>query len=275
MTSAFFTEQDDFESILKNILGGISMAPIATGWTNFVFEVTRQSDGAAFIARFPRGPCFSRAMVSDVEAAHFIQRSTDIKTPRIALYYDRERPFSVHEKIPGKVLSAIPFAEIPASRIEPLARGIARFFAALHSVWPPEGLLRRPLSSFLRQVMGEVPLFKDSRHIDALERAEKERPLVAVHGDLNAGNIIVEGNFEIAGFLDFAFFGVSVPETDLARMVCRLDPGFFERIVANYEALSGRTLDKALLEQQKVMWLDIEDHYIAYMASVMPDIVVL
>ncbi|MDR1907425.1 MAG: zeta toxin family protein [Holosporales bacterium] len=281
---------------------GVELTQIQTGWTNFVFRVVNgskanihaskdyglsegtnaydssasgpQSSGApVYIARFPRGACFARAMKTDVAATHYVKSVTDIPVADIQIYFEGFRPFSMHVEIPGRALSSFKLNELTSNQIDELARQIAGFFAKIHALNTPSPLQRR-LSTFLREVLDEVPSYTDYSDIDLLEQFETDFPILAVHGDLNIGNIIVDDDFNIVGFLDFAFFGVSIPEADLARITCRIDDAFFAKIVSYYEEVSSRKLDRERLSQMTKMWKGIELHYIKYMRQTMPDVVV-
>jgi aminoglycoside phosphotransferase (APT) family kinase protein len=251
----------------EHFVNSIKITPINTGWTNFVFDV--ELDGINYIARFPRGACFSRAMKVDVAASNFVKSSTGLKIADAKLYFSELRPFSIHPKIAGHVLSST--ADFTSAQIDDWARQIAIFFAKIHELTPPCHLRRR-LSVFLRDVMSEVPFYKCLSLINRLEQAENDADMVSVHGDLNIGNIIVDDELNIVGFLDFAFFGVSVPEADLARITCRISSDLFDSIMKHYEHISGRVLRRELLLEMTNMWAEIERNYIEYMAQTMPDI---
>jgi aminoglycoside phosphotransferase (APT) family kinase protein len=251
----------------EDFVASIKMTQINTGWTNFVFDI--ELDGINYIARFPRGACFSRAMKVDVAASNFVKSTSDLKIADAKIHFSGLRPFSIHPKISGRVLSST--ADFDSKQVDAFGKQIAMFFVKIHNIAPPRNLQRR-LSVFLRDVMSEVPFYKGFSAIDRLEHAENEMRLMAVHGDLNIGNIIVNDNLEIVGFLDFAFFGMSVPEADLARITCRISTELFDSIIAHYERISGRTLYRPRLLEMVDMWVDIERNYIEFMAQTMPDV---
>jgi aminoglycoside phosphotransferase (APT) family kinase protein len=247
----------------------IEIREINTGWTNIVFDV--QTEQGNYIARFPRSLCFSNAIISDVNAINFLKQRIDIKTIDIALYYDRSRPFSIHKKISGYVLTEkMPF--LTNDDVSSLASEIADFFVKMHSIKFADVPinLKRKLSVFLKEVMDVVDSYDDYSEIDALAAEENPSTMVAVHGDLNIGNIIVNEEKKIEAFIDFAFFGVSTVEIDLARIACRINDDFFRKIIFFYEQKSGKTIEHTVLNRQKQLWVNIEDHYIAYMKKNLP-----
>jgi aminoglycoside phosphotransferase (APT) family kinase protein len=277
--NTFFNELNDFDGIIAKALNcdksAIALKKINTGWTNFVFNV--QIGNSDYIARFPRGAFFASAMEADVKASKFVKTNTDIKTADIDVYYDyiSSRPFSIHKKILGTTLtSRMPI--LKEKDFDNLAKEIADFYNKMHSIdikkIPLK--LKRKLSAFLKGVMGEVSSYKDYSGIEDLERCE-EKVLVAVHGDLNIGNIIVDNSNRIIAFLDFAFFGVSCIEVDLARISCRIGEDFFDKIIFYYEKKSEIPINRIILNKQKKLWTDIETHYIGYMSEKMPDIQVI
>ncbi|MDR0631192.1 MAG: zeta toxin family protein [Holosporales bacterium] len=251
----------------QQFVESVRLTPVNTGWTNFVFDV--ELDGVNYIARFPRGACFSRAMKVDVAASEFVKNETNLPVADSKIYFSGLRPFSIHKKIGGRVLSST--EGLTPEQVNDFGAQIATFFVEIHKLTPPRHLQRR-LSTFLRDVMSEVEFCTCSAMIDKLEHAENGGNLVVVHGDLNIGNIIVNDDLKIVGFLDFAFFGVSVPEADLARITCRIGKDLFDSIITHYERTSGRILRQYLLSEMIDMWAEIEQNYIAFMAQTMPDI---
>jgi aminoglycoside phosphotransferase (APT) family kinase protein len=264
----FSSQSDNFLEILATRCDSFTqqpstIAPINTGWTNAVFDVVHNQ--THYIARFPRGACFARAMKTDVAAINFVKGV--VATPDVKIYFDGLRPFSVHKKIDGIVLSSVDLN----GQADALGPQIAAFFTKIHQLTPPLRMQRR-LSTFLKDVLSEIPFYEDYFEVEQLASYENDGPMVAVHGDLNVGNIIVDENFKIVSFLDFAFFGVSIPEADLARIRCRIPGALFEAILTHYERLSGRMLDQTRLAQMIKMWDNIERNYINFIAQTMPDI---
>jgi aminoglycoside phosphotransferase (APT) family kinase protein len=253
----------DSEELQKSI----TLTPINTGWTNVVFDVEFNTH---YIARFPRGACFARAMKTDIAAINFVKNV--VPTPDVKIYFDGLRPFSVHKKIDGIVLSSIDLEELEElEATDSLGRQIATFFTKIHNLVPPK-YLQRKLSTFLQDVLSEIPFYEDYSAIEQLAHAENNNTVVAVHGDLNVGNIIVDEHFNILSFLDFAFFGVSIPEADLARINRRIPTALFNAILVHYKRLSGRRIDQAQLTRMIEMWDNIERNYIKFMAQTMPEI---
>jgi aminoglycoside phosphotransferase (APT) family kinase protein len=271
-SNKIFHINEDFENILKNALhcDFMSIQRIHTGWTNIVLDIKTQN--CDFIARFPRGAHFSNAIEADVFATNFVRKNTDVKTIEALIYYDNSRPFSIHKKVHGEDLSKrLPY--FTEKELDNLACDIAAFFSKIHEInhkTLPNRLNRR-LSTFLRGVMSEVQSYEDYSDIDSLEYDE-DRGLTVVHGDVNIGNIIVDKQNNIVAFLDFAFFGVSTVDADLARISCRVSDSLFDMMTYYYEKKTKTKLNAFTLSKCKRLWKNIEDHYISYMKKNMPDI---
>lgn len=270
----FFTEKEDLTSIMSEILPEVkNIKKYSNGWTNIVLEAS-SSDGV-FIFRFPRNDFFSKQIEKDVVANEFLRNKIpDFKTVKLSIKYDKkQRPFSVHKKVDGEVLTnRIEF--LNEKEKNKIIFEIAECFAKIHHLSTaiiPEKLNVR-LSHFLNELAEVNDDYYDYSMQKDMEKEENESPLVFVYGDLNIGNILLNDKNEIVAFLDFSFFGLSDIYTDLSRMSCRVDDDFMNKLFKNYEKITGISVDRKKIEKRNKMWKYVEEQYIKYMKKYFPEI---
>ena len=262
----FFTTSDDLDSIIaetlvdKKVLG---TKHILTGWTNIVIEV--RTDAGAYFFRFPRNPFWSRMIVKDAAVCNFVDGKTSYYTPQMRLCYDAKgRPFSVHEKIEGYTLGDRIY-HLSHTAITGVAYDAAKFIKELSGIdlrGAPEEV-KYPLSDFLHELDYE----HYSKHIDADHKYIKETEGTSlVHGDLNLGNILLNGDDKMIGVIDFAFAGLGNPNMDVARMVSRPAPAEFE------DAFLGHFEDTGEIARMREAWHHIDNGYAEHIRKCFPEI---
>ena len=134
MNKTYFSLDEDFEKIIKNTLNDkevTSINQITTGWTNIVFEVTT-TEGNYFF-RFPRDDFWIKVIVKDYQFAKFIYGKTDFETVGLMLFYDNDRPFSVHKKIEGCSLAS-KMNELTQEQVKVVSNDIAKFMYQMHNI---------------------------------------------------------------------------------------------------------------------------------------------
>ena len=209
----FFTEQDQFEAIIKQHLPHLDHFKfIKTGWTNIVIEA--QDDSEAYFFRFPRNQFFARMLLKDFSFCSFMRDKVTFQFPDLKLYYDAGRPFSMHKKIKGWSLTER-FKHLSRQALTNLAYDITKFMKELHAVNPQN--LPKECNMYLSTFLDELSKVDDneydlSRH-NPLRVYEQETHVV--HGDLNPGNILLDENDKMIGIIDFAFAGISNDHVDI------------------------------------------------------------
>lgn len=264
--NSFFTTKDPLDQIIADTLPKhqiIDTKHIITGWTNIVIEVT--TDKGAFFFRFPRNPFWSKMIVKDAAVCNFVDGKTSYYTPQMKLYYDKKnRPFSVHEKIEGYTLGDRVY-HLSHTALTGAAYDVAKFIKELSGIdlrsAPKE--VKYPLSDFLHEL--DYEHYK--KHIDAdhnfIKKTEESK---LVHGDLNLGNILLDKNDKVIGFIDFCFAGTGNPNMDVARIVSRPAPKEFEQAFLDYFD------DTAEIERMKKAWKNIDNGYAEHIRSNFPEI---
>lgn len=265
----FFTTKDPLEQIIHKTLPDKhikSTQHILTGWTNIVIEATT-TDGNFFF-RFPRNPFWSKMIIKDAAVCNFIQGKTSFYTPSMKLCYDQHhRPFSVHPKIEGYSLTDRIY-HLSHNALAASAYDIAKFIKELSSLDLKDALpiVKYPLSQFLQELdynHYEQHLDDDHRFIKQTEHQNQ-----LVHGDLNLGNVLLNQDNQVIGFIDFCFAGTGNPNMDVSRIISRPVPKTFEAtLLSEFENPSE-------IRQMQKIWQDIDNGYLNHIKKHFPEITV-
>lgn len=272
MNTTYFELSDDFENIIKNILNNkqiISIKQNPTGWTNIVYEV--ETNEGNFFFRFPRDEFWSRTIVKDYEFAKYIYGKTDFNTVKLKLFYNNNRPFSVHKKISG-----IPLAEVmnnlSTNEIKTISDEIAKFMYQLHCLDFDKSKvfsinnIGLNLTDFLDELLNVHVDTNDMNFWVPASIHSDDNCLV--HGDLNSSNVLLDENYHVAAIIDFGFGGFGNKYNDIGRIIGRCPVPFKNEIVNSYEQYSSSKLDLELLDTNINIWADIDNSYINYMRTI-------
>ena len=272
MKDKYFRLSDNFKSIINKAIPNKTikrMTLIPTGWTNIVYEVAT-NDGNYFF-RFPRDEFWSRTIVKDYEFAKFINGKTSFNTIKLELFYDNERPFSMHKKVEGTPL-AERMNDLNDEEVGIISNEIAEFMSELHNIDYSKSKIFNTnniglkLKDFLDELLS-VHITKTNRKFwDAI--SINEEPNCLVHGDLNSSNILLDENNHIAAIIDFGFAGYGNKYDDVARIIGRCPDKFKEKIVKSYESFSKFNLDEQTLDENIKTWSNIDNAYIGYMRKI-------
>lgn len=268
----FFTEADNFLEIIKHHLPEVipsSLEFVKTGWTNFVICASTQEGDYFF--RFPRNSFFSRMMIKDHAFCAFAKDKVSVQFPDLKIFYDQDRPFSMHKKIKGWSL-AERFKFLSRQAITNLAYDIAQFIHELEQIDPKA--LPQPCNMYVSKFLDELPSVEctsyDLHKHDKLRQLE-QHPHV-VHGDLNPGNILLDENDHMVAIIDFAFAGVSNSYVDLSRIIGRTNPSFEAPMLDAYKSIVNHTVDENCMREIVQMWNYVDNQYILYMKKNHPEI---
>lgn len=272
MNNIFFSIDEDFEAIIKEVLPNTEInkiANISTGWTNIVYNV-KTTEGEYFF-RFPRDEFWSRTIVKDYEFSKFIYGKTDFNTVNLQLLYDKNnRPFSMHKKIEGIAL-ADKMNELTPNEVKDISNDIAKFMYQVHNVkYNKEEIfdinnLGLELDDFLNELLDLHVSEEDKKFWENREKIETD---CLVHGDLNSSNILLDENNKVAAFIDFGFGGFGNKYDDISRIIGRTPEQFKNEIIDSYENYSNSKLDKKILDNDIEKWTNIDNAYINYMKSI-------
>lgn len=247
----------------------ISLKQIPTGWTNIVYEVTT-SEGNFFF-RFPRDEFWSRTIVKDYEFAKYIYGKTDFNTVKLDIFYDNDRPFSVHKKIPGIPLAEV-MNDLSADEIKNISDEIARFMYQLHHLNYDKSKIFTihniglNLTDFLDELLNVHVAQNDMKFWYPSTLSSDDNCLV--HGDLNSSNILLDENHHVSAIIDFGFGGFGNKYNDIGRIIGRCPETFKNDIVKSYESYSNAKLNSEVLHNNIETWTNIDNGYINYMRTI-------
>lgn len=273
MLKSYFSLDEDFEKIIKNVLndkGIISINPITTGWTNIVFEVST-AEGNYFF-RFPRDDFWIKVIVKDYEFAKFIYGKTDFNTVQLELFYDNNRPFSVHKKIEGCSLAS-KMNDLTQEQVKIVSYDISKFMFQLHNLKFDKNEIfdinniGLDLIDFLDELLN-VHVHSEDKEFWKYDEFKKKDHSCLVHGDLNSSNILLDENNHVSAIIDFGFGGFGNKYFDIARIIGRCPDNFKGEIIKSYEALSQNLLDQNILNTEIDIWTNIDNAYINYMRKI-------
>lgn len=273
MKKTYFSLDEDFEKIIKNTLNDkevTSINQITTGWTNIVFEVAT-TEGNYFF-RFPRDDFWIKVIVKDYQFAKFIYGKTDFETVRLMLFYDNNRPFSVHKKIEGCSLAS-KMNELTQEEIKIVSNDIAKFMYQMHNVKFDKNEIfdinniGLNLIDFLDELLNVHVSSLDKEFWNYDEFRKKDDSFL-VHGDLNSSNILLDENNRVSAIIDFGFGGFGNKYFDIARIIGRCPDNFKDEIINSYESLSQENIDKNVLNTEIDIWTNIDNAYINYMKGI-------
>lgn len=273
MKDRYFRLSDNFREIISNVIADKkidTMTLIPTGWTNIVYEV-KTGEGSYFF-RFPRDEFWSRTIVKDYEFTQYIYGKTNFNTIKLELFYDNERPFSMHKKIEGTPL-AEKMNELNEEQITCISTEIAQFMNEIHNLDYSKSKIFKTnniglkLKDFLDELLS-FHITEENRKFWKMVPDVKEETNCLVHGDLNSSNILLDENNHIAAIIDFGFAGYGNKYDDIARIIGRCPDTFRDKIVNSYEECSNINLSEQILNKNIETWNNIDNAYIDYMKTI-------
>jgi len=211
----------------------VSVREFDVGWDNSVFLVNN-----SFVFRFPRRRIAVPLMESEVRLLPWLSEHVPLPTPD-PCYVGTPSPdypyvFAGYTLIPGHTITD---ANVTDDERRTMARPLAQFLAALHSVSPdeartrgappdpvcrldatrhkptavdrlsslPEDLIPRSIKARLRSLLDSLPAIKEPSSN------------TLVHGDLHGSQILVSDDaHELAGVIDWGDMHLGDPASDFA-----------------------------------------------------------
>ena len=274
----FFTpDENELKGVIKETLVGkdalISAKTIQTGWTNITMDV--QGELQDYIFRFPRNLFFARMMVKDCTFCNFLQGKVSLPIPHMHLKMNKNRPFSVHQKIKGNSLTS-QLDKLSSSEQMGIIEDLSQFLMELHALpvkTMPEHI-KESLGDFLAGLATVHQGNYDLNKHDPLHVMEKQTQTPAiVHGDFHPGNILVDDG-HVSGIIDFSFASVSDKHADLGRFMGRSNPTFGNALVDSYEAKTKTSCDPKKIQDIVDVFKYVEYKYVEYMQSNHPEITI-
>jgi len=267
MSKNYFCISDDFEKIiLRHIKSFDNITKIQTGWTNFVFRV--ESNKQFFYFRFPRNNFFANALIKECEIQNYIKDKISFKTPELNLFFDKRRPYSIHNEVEGKSLSDC-YNDLSFNEKKELANDICKLLKEFSLIKIDDSFQR--VSNFLDNLSNVSKNNYDLRFHNDLKNLE-EKNMFFSHGDFNPGNLILKKN-KLFAVIDFSFAGRSNEFVDLSRIAARLPNDFRPLLFSDYEKIFEKKVDLKAIENLEKTWHYVEEKYVLYIKQNHPDIV--
>ena len=266
----FFSVKDNFKKIIKSKLCDVvSINQIATGWTNFVFDVKTKTN--EYIFRFPRNNFFASVLEKEVKFTQFVKDKLTTKVADIKLFYIKGKPYTMHVKIKGKSLTQVS-NKLSYFKKRKIAKQTVNFIYELQQIDIKTFDFSLPTTTqFLNELSKVDDEEYDLKKHDNLKQLEQQR-LVLNHADLNPGNILVDDNFNVCAILDFAFVSVSSDINDISRLIGRLPKSYHKIMLKQFNKKFKTKVNITQVYNVVHVWDYVEAHYINYMKKNMPEI---
>lgn len=269
----YFRSKEDFFQIIQQHLPNVvksSMTFVKTGWTNIV--ICAFDGESEYFFRFPRNDFFARMMLKDHSFCSFIKDKVTFQVPDMQLFYDHDRPFSMHRKIQGWSLTER-LKHLSRQAITNVAYDIVRFIRELDQVDP--STLPNTCNMYVSKFLDELSTVSghpyDEEKMEVLRKEEAVEPHV-VHGDFNPGNILLDSQDRMVGVIDFAFAGISGRLVDISRVLGRTTQAFQQPLLQAYHSIMHRTVQVQQVQKVVRLWNHVEEEYIAYIRLHHPEI---
>lgn len=231
-------------------LANASFRLLAPGWHSAALDV----DGR-LIFKFPRGEAAERALVREASLLAVIRPAVTMPVPSLTLHPGPPL-FSRHEKLQGEHLLTARYERLPERARRRLAEQMALFYAELHGLDPSdmEAAGARPVEAWLspEEILGKAwpalpPALRPvaERAVSAWQVLPPD-PHGTAYGffDGHGWNMAFDpAREQLNGIYDFADSGFGPVHQEFIYSNF-ISPDLTRRIVAGYEALTGRALDR-------------------------------
>lgn len=227
---------------------------LTAGWDCVAVDVDDR-----LIFKFPRDDDARQALATEASLLAIVRPRLTMPVPELTLFSE-PTPFSRHSKLSGEHLETPQYDRLPESARQQLAVDMALFYTQLHSLpagvmevagakpigaWlPPEEILRRARPVLPDELRGFA-----ERTVTAWQRLPPD-PHGTIYGFFDGHGWNMAFNHaaqRLNGIYDFgdSGFGNLHQEFIYSNFISR---DLTARIVAEYEALTGRALDRERVE---------------------------
>ena len=235
-------------------LAGSSFSLLTQGWDSIAVDVDDR-----LIFKFPRNEIAEKSLIREIGLLDVIRPAVAMPVPDIRLI-DAPRIFSCHRKLKGSYLETHHYIRLPAKAREDLALRLARFYADLHGLdieamraagagpvetWSKPDEVR---SKALPLLPGELRVLAE--RIIASWADLPPDPYGTTYGffDGHGWNMAFDHETNrLSGVYDFADSGSGPPPRDFIHSNF-ITTDLTDRIVSNYEALSGCAIERKRVE---------------------------
>ena len=214
-------------------LSPVSARAIGAGWDNTAYLVDE-----SLVFRFPRRAIAAPLIETEIRLLPWLATRVPMRIP-IPRYRGEPSPryqwaFAGYAMIPGRLLAAARLADDARAA---LAAPLGRFLSALHRVPAEEATMHGAGPDALDRLNVERRLVATAERLNALvahgiigdrraiESVLEHAPVLRtprsnalVHGDLHAGQIVVDDSNRMCGIIDWGDAHVGDPAVDLAAV---------------------------------------------------------
>ena len=275
MYDFFSPDETELKNIISETLAGYdtvnSVQTIHTGWTNITMDI--QGKSQEYIFRFPRNLFFAKMMIKDCIFCQFLRNKVSINIPDMHLKMHKNRPFSMHAKIPGSsLLSEID--NLSSIQQNQIIHDLSLFLTQLHALpvssMPAE--IKETLGDFLDGLACVHKGDYDFNYHQPLHQMEQDSSsLRIVHGDFHPGNVLIHDG-HVSGIIDFSFASISDRHADLGRFLGRSNPTWGKALAEAYQDITKTPYDFHKIEDVANVFKYVEYKYVQYMQNCHPEI---
>ena len=275
MYDFFPPDENELISIIGETLNDIdtvqSVQVIQSGWTNITMDV--KAKAFDYIFRFPRNLFFAKMMVKDCIFCQFLHGKVSLNIPNMQLKMNKNRPFSMHQKIKGTSLLS-QMDNLSFSQQSNIVRELSIFLKELHAL-PIDTMpkdIKETLGEFLDCLASVHEGDYDFAYHDVLRKMENQsHNLRIVHGDFHPGNILIDEG-RVSGIIDFSFASISDVHADLGRFMGRSNQFWGNALVHAYQEITETSCDLKKVYDVANVFHYVEYKYVQYMQSYHPEI---
>lgn len=200
--------------------------PLGSGYNCDAFLVNGQ-----YVFKFPKSEKANASLKNEILALNYLKNKLPLPIPQIEFSSDKSKifPYRIigYEQIRGRILTAELYQAFTESEKDSLAKSIAEFLRALHSVDIPEELkeleddfvegLKIDYDDIRSLVYDSLSVkskeFTDNYYQNALSDDDYKAVRTAlIHNDLSCNHILIDKDNNAAGIIDFG--DVAITDVD-------------------------------------------------------------
>ena len=201
--------------------------PLGSGYNCDAFLVNDK-----YVFKFPKSEKANESLKNEVLALNYLKNKLPLPIPQIGFSSEKSNAFPYrivgYEQIRGRILTARLYQSFTEREKDSLAKSIAEFLRALHSVNIPEELkaleddfiegLEIDYNDIRSLVYDRLNVkakeFTDNYYQNALSDDDYKASRTAlIHNDLSCNHIVIDDNNSVAGIIDFG--DVAITDVDL------------------------------------------------------------
>lgn len=238
-----------------------SLTLLTQGWDSLAVDVDDR-----LIFKFPRHEEARDRLIVEARVLDIVRPAITLPVPHLTLHGTPPTLFSRHDKIPGEHLLAAQYERFPEPARQRLACDLALFYAELHRL--PASDVTSAGAASIKAWLPSDDILQRTWPVLADELRAYARRTIASWQDLRADPYgTIYGFFDghgwnmafdharlrLNGLYDFGDSGLGPLHQEFiyANLIA---PDLAARIVAEYEALTGRALDRARMALLNNVW---------------------